>query len=103
MSDIVPLQAVPNQTLTVPLDGQNCDLNVYQKTTGIYIDVFLGGEPIILGVLCENTNRIIRDGYLGFAGDFIFYDTQGDTDPVYTGLGGRFLLVYVHADELPEN
>lgn len=104
MAETVPLQAVPNQTLTVPLAGQNCDLNVYQRNSGLYVDVFLSGTPVILGVLCQNANRIIRDLYLGFAGDFAFFDTQGGAsplDPDYTGLGGRFQLIYIEASELP--
>lgn len=105
MTQIVPLQAVPNQTLTVPLAGQSCDLNIYQMASGLYIDVFLSGEPIILGVICQNKNLIVRNVYLGFSGDFSFFDTQGgDTpiDPIYSGLGGRFQLVYIEASELPE-
>jgi len=102
MSEIVTLQAVPNQTLAVPLAGQNCQLNVYQKTGGLFIDVLINDEPIILGVICQNKNRIVRDLYLGFAGDFAFFDTQGEADPDYTGLGGRYQLIYIEASELPE-
>lgn len=104
MAQIVPLQAVPNQTLTVALDGQNCDLNVYQKNTGLFIDVLLSGIPVILDVKCNNADRIVRDAYLGFIGDFSFFDTQpdpvtGGADPDYTGLGGRFQLVYIEATD----
>lgn len=104
MSQIVPLQAVPNQTLTVPLAGQSCDLNIYQKASGLYIDVLIGDQPVILSVICENENRIVRDLYLGFVGDFMFFDTLGidsPQDPVYTGLGSRFQLIYIEASELP--
>lgn len=105
MTQIVPLTAVPNQTLAVPLAGQNCRLNVYQKNSGLFMDVLVDDSPIILGVICQNANRIVRDLYLGFAGDFAFYDTQAGstpTDPVYTGLGARYQLVYIEASELPE-
>ena len=51
-------------------------------------------QQIIAGVLCQNLNRIVRSLYLGFVGDFMFNDNQGDTDPVYTGFGGRYQLVY---------
>jgi hypothetical protein len=52
-------------------------------------------------------NRIIRDrqrllvdaGYRGFIGDFAMIDTQGRADPVYSGLGGRYQLVYFDAGE----
>lgn len=99
---VILLRAVPNQTLAVPLAGQNCRLNVYQKTGGLFMDVRLNDQPVILGVICQNANRIIRDLYLGFIGDFAFFDTQGSDDPIYTGLGNRFQLVYIEASELPE-
>ena len=100
---IVPLQAVPNQTVAVPLDGQSCRVNVYQRTSGVYMDVLLDGEDnpvIILNVLCEHANRIIRNAYLGFIGDFVFFDLQGASDPVYTGFGDRYQLVYLTAAEI---
>lgn len=108
MSDTIPLTAVPNQTLATPVGSQNCRLNIYQKSTGLYMDVILNDEPIILGVICEDRNRIIRNAYLGFAGDFAFFDMQKPVnavvgqDPEYTGLGDRYRLVYFEESEVPE-
>src|ERR1700678_364286 len=98
---IVPLQPVASQTLNVQLAGQNCQLNVYQKSTGLFMDVYVAGALIIAGVICENLNRIVRSLYLGFIGDFCFLDTQGTTDPYYTGLGSRYQLCYVEVSDLP--
>lgn len=100
MSETIPLAAVPNQTIAVPVAGQNCQVSVYQKTTGLYMDVLVNNKPIIFSVICQDRNRIVRDAYLGFIGDFEFFDTQGVTDPNYTGLGARYRLVYITADEL---
>lgn len=100
MSDTIPLASVANQTIAVPVAAQNCRVSVYQKTTGLYMDVLVDDQPIILGVICQDRNRIVRDVYLGFIGDFVFYDTQGNKDPVYTGLGARYRLLYISADEL---
>jgi hypothetical protein len=97
---IVPVIATPNQIEAVPLDGQSYIVQVSQRSTGLYIDVFMNGEPIILGVLCENRNLIIRNVYLGATGDFYFVDTRGDDDPDYTGLGDRFLLMFAERSEL---
>lgn len=102
MAAIIPLQAVPNQTLAVPLADQNCELNIYQKSTGLYIDVFKNGLLVIGGVICQDRNRIIRDLYFGFAGDLAFVDLRGTTDPYYTGIGDRYFLTYIEAGELPE-
>ena len=99
---IVPLQAVPSQTLQVQLGGQACTLNVVQNAYGLFMDVLVNGTTAIAqGVICENLNRIVRDLYLGFLGDFMFVDTQGDEDPIYTGLGTRWQLAYIDASELP--
>lgn len=103
MSQIVPLEAVPNQTLAVALAEQNVQLNVYQKGDNLYMDVFVDNSTIIRGVICEDRNRIVRDAYLGFIGDFMFLDQQGTLDPQYTGLDGRYVLVYLEAAELPES
>jgi len=105
MSMIVPLKVVPSQTMQILLGGQSCDLNIYQTDYGLFMDVAVSNQDIVNGVICQNLNRIVRALYLGFSGDFVFQDTQatdplsGD-DPVYTGLGSRFLLFYLTAAEL---
>lgn len=97
----IALQPVPSQTLSVSLSNQACQLNIKQGATGLYMDVLVNNAIIVSGVLCENINRIVRDLYLGFAGDFVFVDNQGDTDPYYTGLGDRYSLIYLSPDDLP--
>lgn len=99
----VPLSAVPSQQFGITLGGQNCTLSIYQKTTGVYFDMLLNGQPFTSTVRCLNEARLCEDRqYLGFVGDFLFYDTQGDTDPTYTGFGpeGRYILVYLEAADL---
>lgn len=97
---LIPLQATANQTVSVQLSGQSCTLNVYQKSTGLFMDVLVNDVLIIGGVLCENLNRIVRSTYLGFIGDFAFVDTQGTLDPYYEGIGSRYYLIYLNASEL---
>jgi len=95
MNLIIPIIDVPSQTLTIVLNGQNCRINLYQKSTGFYCDLYVNDVLIIGGVLCENLNRIVRDSYLGFIGDLFFNDLQGESDPVYPGLGTRYLFHYL--------
>lgn len=104
---IIPLQAVPSQTLVVTLGAQQCTINVYQKFYGVFLDLFAtntisGPLPtlIIGGQICQNINLIVRSLYLGFIGDLAFVDTQGKSNPIYTGLGTRFLLVYLTPAEV---
>ena len=99
---VVPVQQVPSQTLTVQLGNQNCQLTIYQQLYGLFIDVYVNNALIIGGVICENLTKIVRDGYLGFVGDLVFYDTtSGDADPEYVNLGTRYLLLYLAPSELP--
>jgi hypothetical protein len=98
---VIPLQAVPSQIVTVSLNGQGCAIAVYQTRYGMFVNVFLNGILILGGVIAQNLNRIIRDTYFGFTGDLCFYDTQGSDDPSYDGLGGRYVLLYLEPSDPP--
>ncbi len=100
MAQQIPLQAIPNQSLNPSIGGQAVQINLYQKSTWLFMDVLVDNAPIVSGTICENLNRIVRDTYLGFVGDFVFLDTQGSSDPTYQGLGTRFLLFYLTATDL---
>lgn len=97
---IIPLQTDPSQTLTVTLNNQNCSINVYQRLFGLFLDLYVDGSLVIGGQICENLNRIVRSEYLGFQGDLAFIDTQGTDNPVYTGLGSQFQLLYLSSDDV---
>lgn len=96
----IPVQPLPSQELVVSLAGQSCKFRIYQKLSGLYIDVYVSDVLLIGGVICRNLNRIVRSTYLGFVGDLCFVDNQGTDDPSYTGLGSRFSLVYIEASDL---
>ena len=102
---IIPLQAVPAQTLNIQLGAQPCNINVYTEGVAVYVDLYVNAVLIIGGVLARQAVRIVRDSYLGFSGDLVFVDTTpspplGPIDPVYTGLGSRFQLCYLFPAEL---
>lgn len=92
----IPLVAVPSQTLATQLGQQSCRIAVFQKSTGLYLNLYAGGKAIALGVLCRDRVWLVRDAYLGFTGDLCFIDTRGTQDPDYTGLADRFELVWGH-------
>jgi hypothetical protein len=102
---VIPLAPVASQQINVTLGGQACSINVYQKSTGVYLDLFLNNQPISTTVRCLNEAELVEDRqYLGFVGNLMFVDTQGETDPTYTGFGpeptGRYQLVYIEASDL---
>lgn len=82
------------------LSGQLCTINLYQRSTGLYIDLTSDSVAIVFGVLCQDRNRIVRDAYLGFVGDLAFIDNDGTDDPDYTGLGSRFSLAYIEPSDV---
>lgn len=100
MALIVPLRPVPRQTVQIVLADQSCEISVYQQDYGLYVDLSVSNALVIGGVIALNMTRIVRDAYLGFAGDLIFQDVEDDADPVYTGLGTRFLLNYLTEADL---
>ena len=98
---VIPLQPVPNQTLQCQLGGQACTIEIAQNAYGLFTTLFAGTSLIIAGVLSQNLSLIVRSLYLGFSGDLAFVDMQGTDDPVYTGLGSRWLLLYLSPSDLP--
>jgi hypothetical protein len=90
----IPLTPVASQTFTVLLGNQNCKINIYQLSTGLFFDLNVGGNDIVNSMICLNLVGLVRETYLGFKGQLAFVDTKGNDDPVYTGLGSRFQLVY---------
>lgn len=103
MTIVVPLQPIANQAVTTALNNQDVQLNVYQKSTGLYVDLYMNNNPVptMAGMLGYNLRPMILSAYLGFVGELVFIDIEGDLDPYYTGLGTRFNLVYLLPSELP--
>ncbi len=98
---VVPVRAVPKQIISVQLGNQNVELNIYQTLYGLFMDVSVNNALIIGGVVCQNLNRIVRNAYLGFTGDFAWVDTtRSELDPIYTGLGTTFILRYLESADI---
>lgn len=96
----IPTSPAPSQALSVTLAGQNCKINLYQKDALMYLDLFVDGAPIVQAAVCRDRVNLIRQAYLGFIGGLAICDTQGVNDPAYTGMGSRFLLIYLEAGDL---
>lgn len=91
---VIPLNAVPAQTFTVQINGQNCKINLYQKNTGLFFDLYLNDVLIVESMICLDAVGLVRETYLGFVGQLVFIDTQGNDNPEYTELGSRYILTY---------
>lgn len=88
----IPLTATASQTLSVTLGGQYCKLSVYQKSTGVFLDLTVNAAVVSTGCICLDRVGIIR--LAGFVGQLRFVDTQGASNPDYTGFNTRYKLVY---------
>lgn len=111
---IVPLASVASQTLQFVAAGQNCQMSVYTndgydltdptlntELDYIAIDFAYNGIQVTSTQNALNLKRLlVNRQYLGFAGDFMFVDTQGVLDPQFAGLGSRYVLVYLEASDL---
>lgn len=95
----IPLQPVPTQATKVVLGGQNVQLLIYQKPQGVFVDINADGVDIVVGVIARDAVPLMCRNYMGFIGNLLFVDTQGSSDPTYDGLGSRFSLVYLTAEE----
>ena len=100
MTQVIPLLPVPSQVLNVQLGEQLCRIRIYARRYGLFCDLYVNDTLIIGGVLCLNLVKIVRSAYLGFEGDLAFNDTQGNSDPIYTGLGDRFVLLWLESDDV---
>lgn len=96
----VPIQPIPSQQLQVVLAGQFCAMNIYVKDQCMFFDLAVNGTPIAYAVECMNLVSLVPTAYFGFVGWLVFMDTQGMEDPLYTGLGSRWVLLYLDAEDL---
>lgn len=95
----IPLQPIPSQSVMVILNDQNCNIAIYQKSTGVYCDLAINGVVIWTCAVCLNNTPICAYEYIPFVGKLLFFDTQGDSDPDYTGFDDRYMLYYLEPGE----
>jgi hypothetical protein len=97
----IPIQPVPSQLVLCVLGGQNCQIAIYQKGSRVYVDLNSNGSNMCLAALAHNLVPLDAcNSYDGFQGNLFFIDTQGLDDPQYTGMGSRWVLVYMTPAEL---
>lgn len=96
----IAIQAVPAQTVSVVLGSQNVQIALNQKPQGIFVDINVDSIDVSLAVIALDSVPLNSRGYASFSGNLFLVDTEGSDDPVYTGLGDRWRLVYLTADEM---
>lgn len=97
----IPISAVPCQKMDITLSQQECVISIYQKSGLIYLDLIVSGAPVTYASLARDRVKLVRSIYKHFIGNLMFVDTQGESDPAYTGFNSRWLLIYLEdGDEL---
>lgn len=86
MIEVIPLRAVPNQSLVARPGGQVYALDIVTRRGKLYITVRVNGETIA-------RNRSLLS-FVPIEGDLMLVDNSGNSDPTYQQLGQRFLLTY---------
>lgn len=89
---VIPLQAIPNQSVSYVLNGTAYTIDVNTLRDQPYITIWQAGEIVL-------SNRALRSfAPVGFG--LQLADTQGEDDPPsYTGFGTRWLLIGQVDDE----
>lgn len=95
----VPLSPVPSQSVKVVLAGQNCTISLNQKPQGMFVNVSVDAVPVVVTVVARDAVPLVCREYEGFVGNLLFIDSQGSLDPEYSGLGSRWNLVHLTAEE----
>lgn len=96
MSIRIPLIATPSQSLKVNLGGQQCEIQIDQKFPGgVFLTLTVNTVSVMHFAMCRDRIALPRADYLPFAGKLAFVDTQGLSDPDYTGFGTRYQLAYL--------
>ena len=95
----IPLQPIPAQEVQVILGGQNCTFSVYWRFGKLYADLLVDSEPVFTGAICQNLQWVNQSSSPVFSGGLIFVDSLGEESPRWDGLGSRWSLLYLDAEE----
>lgn len=101
MSLIIPLDPIPNQSVSVRLDGRRYVLSI--KDIGSMMAVSIERDSVALlsgSRACSGTPLIPYSSLSGEAGNFIFTTTVDGVIPYYTDFGSSCFLTYSTAAEI---
>lgn len=90
----IPVQPQANQSFTCILDGQAARITLETTDYGLFATVIYNGVNVASSRLCLDRTNINSAAYNGLPQALFFADLQGQTDPVYTGFGTRYVLLY---------
>ncbi len=95
---IIPLQPLPSQEFSVPLDNNQWDFTIKYVNGSIAVTLLLNGNIVIEGMHIVGGMRIIPSVYEE-SGNFVLV-TGNYQIPDYTQFGASQQLIYISAAEL---
>lgn len=96
---IIPLSTVPNQSFSVPLDGNRWDFTIKQADVSMLVDLSLNGEIILTGSRVVAGTPLIPYQFLQSSGNFMLL-TEDEEMPFWQRFGVDQQLIYGSFDEL---
>ena len=102
MSQIIPLDAVPNQSLSVQLGDLRYDMRLIDLGEMTALDLTINDETVLQGERIVAGTPLIPYPYLeGEGGNFIFL-TENNEFPYWQKFGVTQSLIYFDATEMAE-
>lgn len=95
----IPIATVPNQELSVTLNGNRWVLTLKVGTNSMIADVVLNDQPIVLGQLIAVGTPIIPYKYLQGSGNFLLL-VENDELPDWQKFNSTQQLVFVEPGEI---
>jgi hypothetical protein len=100
--------AITMDSGTVTIDqGPTYSTTALQGDPALYMDLIVNGQQVLNAKLAQNLiPMLLSAGYYDVQGDFVFVDTHAlanplaGTNPVYTGLGSQYQMIYLEPEDL---
>lgn len=103
MPTVVPLQAIPNQTLTMQLNGSRVEIEVRAVREFMALTITRDGRALVSGMRAVAGSPVIPFDYLWAGwGNFIFTETREGEAPAWEAFGTTCVLVFSTAAEIAE-
>jgi len=100
MSLVIPIDALPNQSLSVTLDGARFDIALKSSDTSCFASITRDDELLIENSRATAGTFLLPYEYLeGDTGNFLFV-VQNELIPYYTNFGITQALLYFTAAEV---
>lgn len=96
---IIDLEATPNQSFSVTLEGNRWDFVIKQANTSMIADVTLNEVMRLTGIRIVAETPIIPYQYLQSAGNFLIL-TENDQIPAWERFGVDQIMVFATVEEI---